>query len=114
MTTNRVTITGDVARELRTIAVTVKSGAGWAEVHLSDCTYGCKIHARRQGAVTRFAIMHSATYGCPLGRDEATATQPVSVRISRAVAAATAELKADFATTHKQISRRRPTLAPAA
>jgi hypothetical protein len=37
----------------------------WAEVEGTDCRYGCKVYARRQGAVIRYAVMHSRTYGHP-------------------------------------------------
>ena len=41
----------------------------WIEVgmafSISPCAYGCKLYTRKQGAVTRFAIKHSSTYGHP-------------------------------------------------
>lgn len=41
--------------------------AHWNEVGMafpiSPCAYGCKIYTRQQGAVTRYAIKHSSTYG---------------------------------------------------
>jgi hypothetical protein len=35
----------------------------WGEVAMTDCAYGCKLYARRQGAVTRYGVLHSLAYG---------------------------------------------------
>lgn len=45
-------------------------GPTWGEVYMptgrdGECQYGCKVYARRQGAVTRYAVLHSSTYGHP-------------------------------------------------
>lgn len=40
---------------------------GWDEVYQPSrgCKYGCKVYARKQGAVIRYAVMHSSSYGHP-------------------------------------------------
>ncbi len=38
----------------------------WVEVECLPrhvCQYGCKLYARQQGAVVRFAVLHSSVYG---------------------------------------------------
>lgn len=59
----------DVRRDAQRLA-----GSAWSEVYqpLSSregCRYGCKVHMRRQGAVVRFAVWHSTSYGHPKTAD---------------------------------------------
>lgn len=37
----------------------------WEECYMpvDGCRYGCKVYWRRQGAVVRYAVSHSRTYG---------------------------------------------------
>lgn len=84
----RTVITGDLARQIRSTVASTRLTADWTEVALSDCDHGCKVWARRSGAVVLFAILHSDTYGCARGRNQATAVESVrveTVRESRAV-----------------------------
>jgi hypothetical protein len=37
-------------------------GRTWVE-YPQGCRFGCKLLARRQGAVVRYAVLHSLTYG---------------------------------------------------
>lgn len=77
MNPNRLRITGHLAADIRTYRIT---GGQWTEVRMLDnCAYGCKLHARRVDGFVEYALIHSATYGCPLGRDMATAVVPVTV-----------------------------------
>ena len=86
--TNPVRITGATAADIaRTAAFALRNTTLWTEVAAVDslddqdhnCGHGCKIYARRQGAVTQYALIHSATYGCQLGRSAQTREVRVSV-----------------------------------
>lgn len=72
-------ITGSKARELHSHVTTyVKPNRWWTEVQgMDECRHGCKLFVRRQGAVLRYALIHSRSYGCELGATPV----PVSVRI---------------------------------
>jgi hypothetical protein len=87
-TGQRVRISGPLAAEIkaatRDAATIVGPLRAWTEIATTrdcghDCGYGCKLFARTQGAVTTHRIIHSATYGCPLGRDAATRVVPVHI-----------------------------------
>jgi hypothetical protein len=77
----RIRITGAEARDIaQHVRAYVRPGRDWSEVQvMRKCGYGCKLYVRRQGAVTRYALIHSCAYGCPLGHDPATREVPVSV-----------------------------------
>lgn len=84
-TAPRLTITGSDAREIdRHVRIYVRPErrcGSFTEVQgMNECRHGCKLHVRQRGAVRQYALLHSATYGCALGRDEATRIVPVSVR----------------------------------
>jgi hypothetical protein len=90
LTTTRIRIVGDEAAELARWAAYVfslrTSAAGrWESIqtvshraHYS-CGYGCTLMARKRGCVTQYQLLHSSTYGCALGRNDATREVPVSV-----------------------------------
>jgi hypothetical protein len=86
-TTARIRITGapaaDIARHVRTY---VRPGFNWQEVQAMDeCRHGCKLHVRKRGAVTQYALLHNGAYGCQQGRSEATHVVPVSIAPRAAV-----------------------------
>jgi hypothetical protein len=59
---------------IRIIAAPIQVTA-WTEIAMGNlCDFGCKIHARINDGMTEVAVLHMATYGCQLGRDETTAT----------------------------------------
>lgn len=80
-----IRITGDEAAELArhtrfALADPHAAPGTWTEIQTRrECDHGCKLHARRRGAVTQFRLFHSSTYGCALGRHPETRDQPVSV-----------------------------------
>lgn len=39
----------------------------WTEAYApaDGCRYGCKVYVRKSGAVVRWAVLHSSTYGHP-------------------------------------------------
>lgn len=58
----------------------VRPGLGWSEVQvMRQCSPGCKLYVRKQGAVLCYQLMHNSTYGCRLARDPETAVVKVSV-----------------------------------
>jgi hypothetical protein len=75
-----------VGRDAAEIANTAKRaisqwGRGWHEVVMArECECGCKIYARQRGIRIEYALHHSSSYGCRLGRDEATAWVPVEIQ----------------------------------
>jgi hypothetical protein len=77
----RIRIVGSEAREIaQHVRIYVKPVREWSEVQvMRECGYGCKLYVRKQGAVLRYALIHSCTYGCPLGCDPDTREVPVSV-----------------------------------
>lgn len=77
-----ITLTGRTAREIdQHVTVYVRPRSWWSEVQgMSECAHGCKLHVRQRGAVRQYALLHSASYGCALGRDESTREVRVSVR----------------------------------
>lgn len=77
----RIRIIAADARDIaRHVATYIRPTNNWSEVQvMRECQHGCKLHVRRRGAVLQYALHHSATYGCQLGRDEATRIVPVSV-----------------------------------
>lgn len=81
MTATALRITGAEAASIaRHVAIYVKPGRNWVEVQaMRECGHGCKLHTRKQGAVTQYRLFHSATYGCALGRAPETREVPVSV-----------------------------------
>jgi len=79
-TPKRIRIVGQEAAAIATAVARFPSSTQWQEVQLfGDCGYGCKLYARKIGAVTQYELMHSCSYGCPLGHDWATSSVPVSV-----------------------------------
>jgi hypothetical protein len=67
----------DIAQHVR---LYVKPTTNWHEVQvMKACDHGCKLYVRKQGAVLRYQLMHSATYGCRLAHDPETAAVKVSV-----------------------------------
>lgn len=79
-----INIIGHAAREIdQHVRAYVQRHAGhwWTEVQgMRECNHGCKLYVRQRGAVRQYALIHSVSYGCVLGRDESTRTVPVSVR----------------------------------
>lgn len=85
----RIVIAGREAREIsqHVHAYVLRHGVGWHEVQgMRECAYGCKLYVRQRGAVLEYQLFHSTSYGCQLGKDDATRTARVSVR-PKAVAA---------------------------
>ncbi|ATE53618.1 hypothetical protein [Actinosynnema pretiosum] len=76
-----VRIVGREAAEItRHVVLFVRPTRSWAEVQvMRECRYGCKLHVRREGEGLVYALLHSATYGCRLGQDEATRVVPVTL-----------------------------------
>lgn len=74
-------ITGHDAAEIaRHTAVYVRPTSTWSEVEvMRQCNHGCKLYARKRGAITQYRLIHSSTYGCPLARHEATRELRVSI-----------------------------------
>ncbi|ACU39385.1 hypothetical protein [Actinosynnema mirum] len=82
LTTAPIRIIGSAAADIaRHVTTYVRPNRGWAEVQVmrDECRYGCKLYVRRRGCVLQYALIHSCTYGCPLGCDPATRVVPVSV-----------------------------------
>lgn len=81
----RIRITGDEATELARATRHALNGrfasvSGWTEIQaMRECRHGCKLHARKRGAVTQYALLHNSGYGCQLGRSPETREVPVSV-----------------------------------
>lgn len=73
-----ILIVGQEARELvQHVNAYVKPDTHWREVQVTEnCGHGCKLYVRRTGtapsAPLQFQVYHSTTYGCALGRAEAT------------------------------------------
>lgn len=81
--TTPLRIVGRAAIELTNDArwVIAKWGRGWHEVSLTrECGHGCKIYARQRGIRIEYMLHHSSTYGCPLGRSDATVNVPIEVQ----------------------------------
>lgn len=78
----RIVITGRSAQEITNGPWGLpRLGKSWTEVQgMHECNHGCKLYGRRRGCVNEFMLMHSASYGCQLGRDETTRDVPVSIR----------------------------------
>lgn len=78
----RIRITGAEAREIaQHVRAYVRPGTSWSEVQvMRECAHGCKLYVRLVHGVPEYRLIHSATYGCALGRDAATREVPVTVR----------------------------------
>ena len=82
--TQSIRIVGDAARDIslhvRATLARYLSAQFWTEVQaMSECRHGCKLYVRRRGAVLQYRLIHSASYGCSLGWDDATRMVLVSV-----------------------------------
>ena len=78
--TAKLRITGREAADIASHARHVVRTHFWTEIQgMRECNHGCKLHARKRGAVMQYALIHYSGYGCQLGRDEATAYVSVSI-----------------------------------
>jgi len=58
-------VSSEIRRTVRALLAQPGGLVSATEVYMPDaCDHGCKVYARRQGAVLRYTLQHARSYGC--------------------------------------------------